>query len=40
MNPTREPVLGTPASTSEESINVEIDGLPGRVKPLHQQVIG
>ena len=40
MNPTREPVLGTPASTSEESINVEIDGLPGRVKTPHQQVIG
>ena len=32
MNPTREPDLGTPASTSEETIEVEIDGLPARVK--------
>ncbi len=32
MNPTREPDLGTPTSTSEETIDVEIDGLPARVK--------
>jgi len=32
MNPTREPDLGTPASISEESVEVEIDGLPARVK--------
>ena len=32
MNPTREPDLGTPASTSNETIDVEIDGLPARVK--------
>ena len=32
MNPTREPDLGTPASTSEETVEIEIDGLPARVK--------
>ena len=32
MNPTRQPDLGTPASSSEETIEVEIDGLPARVK--------
>ncbi len=32
MNPTREPDLGTPASTSAESVEIEIDGLPARVK--------
>jgi formate dehydrogenase major subunit len=32
MNPTTEPDLGTPASTREETIEVEIDGLPATVK--------
>ena len=32
MNPTREPDLGTPASTREDTVEVEIDGLPTRVK--------
>jgi formate dehydrogenase major subunit len=32
MNPTREPDLGTPASGSEEVVEVEIDGLPAKVK--------
>ena len=32
MNVTREPDLGTPASRSEETIEVEIDGLPARVQ--------
>jgi formate dehydrogenase major subunit len=32
MNPTRETDLGTPAATSDEIIEVEIDGLPAHVK--------
>ncbi len=32
MNPTRETDLGTPASVSQETVEVEIDGLPARVK--------
>ena len=32
MNPTREPDLGTPASTSDKTIEIEIDGLPARVR--------
>ena len=32
MNPTRQPDFGTPASTSEETIEIEIDGLPARVR--------
>ncbi len=32
MNPTREPDLGTPASGNEEVVEVEIDGLPAKVK--------
>jgi len=32
MNPTREHDLGTPASRREETVEVEIDGLPARVK--------
>jgi len=32
MNPTRQPDLGTPASSSAETIDVEIDGLAARVK--------
>jgi len=31
MNPTREPDLGTPASGNEETVDVEIDGLPAKV---------
>ena len=32
MNPTTQTDLGTPASTAEEMVSVEIDGLPARVK--------
>jgi formate dehydrogenase major subunit len=32
MNPTTEADFGTPASTSEESVEIEIDGLPCTVK--------
>ena len=32
MNPTREHDLGTPASNREETVEIEIDGLPARVK--------
>ena len=32
MNPTREPDLGTPPSGRDETIEIEIDGLPGRVR--------
>ena len=32
MNPTREADLGTPASTAEETVRIEIDGLPTTVK--------
>jgi len=32
MNPTREQDLGTPASGNEEVVEVEIDGLPAKVK--------
>lgn len=32
MNPTRETDLGTPASTAEETVRIEIDGLPATVK--------
>jgi formate dehydrogenase major subunit len=32
MNPTRQPDLGTPASTREDTVDVVIDGLPARVK--------
>ena len=32
MNPTTEIDLGTPASASEETVRVEIDGLPTTVK--------
>jgi len=32
MNPTTQPDLGTPASKTGETITVEIDGLPARVK--------
>ena len=32
MNPTRETDLGTPASRQEETVRIEIDGLPATVK--------
>jgi len=32
MNPTREPDLGTPVSASEDTVQIEIDGLPATVK--------
>ncbi len=32
MNPTTEPDLGTPASPLEETVTIEIDGLPATVK--------
>jgi len=32
MNVTREPDLGTPASRQSETVEIEIDGLPARVK--------
>jgi formate dehydrogenase major subunit len=32
MNPTTEPDLGTPASPLEETVRIEIDGLPATVK--------
>jgi formate dehydrogenase major subunit len=32
MNPSREPDLGTPASKQEETVRIEIDGLPATVK--------
>ena len=32
MNPTRDHDLGTPASRREETVEIEIDGLPARVK--------
>ena len=32
MNPTREPDLGTPASTASETVKIEIDGLPATVR--------
>ena len=32
MNPTRESDLGTPASKLEETVRIEIDGLPTTVK--------
>lgn len=32
MNPVREPDLGTPESTREDTVNIEIDGLPATVK--------
>jgi hypothetical protein len=32
INPTTEPDLGTPASPVEETVTIEIDGLPATVK--------